>query len=99
MDSNNKVRSSRRELRDGDVQSGLENYNRKIESRIKGLVDHSSEESLASESKFEELMQRLKKTAAAHKQDIASNSEVIEVVNRVNITDIDRNANEEVKLK
>jgi len=72
VDSNNKLRSSRRELRDEDITLGLDAHARKNEQRLKGLVEHSNEELQTSVTKFDELMKRLKKTAAAHKQEIAS---------------------------
>lgn len=72
VDSNNKLRTSRRELRDEDVTTNLDAQARKIEQRMKGLVEHSNEELQTSVTKFDELMKRLKKTAAAHKQEIAS---------------------------
>lgn len=59
-------------MRDGDVNRDLDALSTKTSARIKDLVDSNKEESNRSETKFDEMMARLKATAAAHKANIRS---------------------------
>lgn len=72
MDSNTRLRHSQRESRNEDVVNGLDTHARRIESQMKGMVAQSNAESEASVTKFDELMKRLKQTAAAQRLSIAS---------------------------
>lgn len=42
----------------------------RISTQIKNLVEHNNEDSYKAVTKFDEMMKRLKATAAAHKQNI-----------------------------
>jgi citrate synthase len=57
-------------LKNNDVIHDMDVLASKVSSRTKDLVDHSKADSSASVTKFDEMMARLKATAAATKQNI-----------------------------
>lgn len=57
-------------MRDGEVQQNIDVISSRISARTKDLVEHNDENSVASQTKFDEMMSRLKKTAATHKASI-----------------------------
>lgn len=61
-----------------DATADMDRSTSKISSQIKNLVEHSSEDSYKSVTKFDEMMKRLKATAAAHKQNIPNSNAVEE---------------------
>lgn len=72
VDSNSRLRHSQRELRNESVTNSLDTHSRKMDSQMKGMLAQSSAESEASLTKFDELMKRLKQTAAAQRLSIIS---------------------------
>ena len=72
--SSARSRTGRRDLKNEDVIHNLDKIAGRNSSRMKELVDHSNEESSQSVTKFDELMKRLKTTAAAHKVNIAKDN-------------------------
>ena len=72
--SSARSRTGRRDLKNEDVIHNLDKIAGKNSSRMKELVDHSNEESSQSVTKFDELMKKLKTTAAAHKVNIAKDN-------------------------
>lgn len=57
-----------------DATADMDRSASKIASQTKNLVEHSSEDSYKSVTKFDEMMKRLKATAAAHKQNIPNSN-------------------------
>ncbi len=53
-----------------DATADLDRSASRISSQIKNLVEHNNEDSYKAVTKFDEMMKRLKTTAAAHKQNI-----------------------------
>jgi hypothetical protein len=72
--SSTRGRDLKRELRGGDIMDDLDVMSNKLSARTKDLVEHAQQSSEASATKFDEVMARLRNTAAAHKATIRSDS-------------------------
>ena len=74
METSETTSLCRRERMKGNFAGDTANGSESVSSRAQKLLDSSSQDKAASASKFDEMMKRLKDTAATHMRDIKNSS-------------------------
>ena len=74
METSETTSLCRRERMKGNFAGDTANVSESVSSRAQQLLDSSSQDKAASASKFDEMMKRLKDTAATHMRDIKNST-------------------------